>query len=155
MIYHLQYRKNVHFLLPILILRLHTGCRLDQSLSKCIVSFKKTKSVKMLRIGVLFISQTLPNSFCVCIRNTPKILTDAIEKIKLVSFSLFLEVPSWPKMRFGQRHVAIKIYNICKGYFGSREEIIWKQTERHLFHLSNDKCHSFRCISYACAEGIR
>ena len=25
-----------------------------------------------------------------------------------------------PKMPFGQRHVAINIYNICKGHFGSR-----------------------------------
>ena len=40
-IHHLQYRKNVHFLLPPLILRLYTGCRLDQTLSKCIASFKK------------------------------------------------------------------------------------------------------------------
>ena len=32
-IYHLQYRKNVHFLLPPIIIRLYTGCRLDQTLS--------------------------------------------------------------------------------------------------------------------------
>ena len=42
-IHHLQYRENVHFLLPPLILRLYTGCRLDQTLSKCIASFKKQK----------------------------------------------------------------------------------------------------------------
>ena len=57
------------------------------------------------------------------------------------------------KMLFGQRHIAINIYNICEGHFGSggggvRKHL--KQTERHQFHLSNDKC-----ISYACAEGIR
>ena len=41
----------------------------------------------------------------------------------LVSFSLFLDAfPPRPKMPFGQRHVAINIYNICKGYFGSRRE---------------------------------
>ena len=28
--------------------------------------------------------------------------------------------PPRPKMPFGQRHVAIIIYNICKGHFGSR-----------------------------------
>ena len=28
--------------------------------------------------------------------------------------------PPRPKMPFGQRHVAINIYNICKGHFGSR-----------------------------------
>ena len=39
----------------------------------------------------------------------------------MVSFSLFLEAfPRRPKMPLGQRHVAINIYNICKGYFGSR-----------------------------------
>ena len=39
---------------------------------------------------------------------------------KLVSFSLFLDAPPpRPKMPFGQRHVAINIYNICKGHLGS------------------------------------
>ena len=41
-----QYRENVHFLPPPLILRLYTGCRLDQTLSKCIASFKKVKVLK-------------------------------------------------------------------------------------------------------------
>ena len=90
-IQYLQYRENVHFLLPSLILRLYTGCRLDQNLSKCIASLKKSKSAKMLRIGVLFISKTLPYSFCACIQNTPKIVTFVIGKMKLVSFSLFLD----------------------------------------------------------------
>ena len=31
-ILHLQYRENVHFLLPPLILSLYTGCRLGQTL---------------------------------------------------------------------------------------------------------------------------
>ena len=88
-IHHLQYHENVHFLLPPLILRVKTGCRLDQSLSKCIASYKKSKSAKMLRIGVLFISQTLPYSFCACVRNAPKIVTFVIGKMKMVSFSLF------------------------------------------------------------------
>ena len=43
-IHHLQYRENVHFLLPPLILRLYSGWRLDQTLSKCIASYKKSKS---------------------------------------------------------------------------------------------------------------
>ena len=30
-----------------------------------------------------------------------------------------LPPPPRPKMPFGQRHVAIYIYNICKGHFGS------------------------------------
>ena len=45
-IHHLQYREIVHFLLPPIILRLYTGCRLDQILSKCIANFKKSKSAK-------------------------------------------------------------------------------------------------------------
>ena len=49
------------------------------------------KSVKMLRIGVLFISKTLPYSFCACVRNTTKIVTFVIGKTKRVSFSLFLD----------------------------------------------------------------
>ena len=79
----------------------------------------------MLRIGVLFIFQTLPYFFCACVPNTPKSVTFVIGKMKLVSFSLFLDAsppppPPRPKMPFGQRHLAINIYNICKGHFGSR-----------------------------------
>ena len=75
----------------------------------------------MLRIGVLFISQTLPFSFCACVRNTTEIVAFAIRNMKLVSFGLFLDAFSpRPKMPFGQRHFAVNIYNICKGHFGSR-----------------------------------
>ena len=88
-----QYRENVLFLLPPLILRLYTGCRLGQTLNKCITSIKKVKVLKMLRIGVLFISKTLPYSFCACVRNTPKVVLFVIRKMKLVSFSLFLDAP--------------------------------------------------------------
>ena len=42
----LQYRENVHFLLPSLILRLYTGCHLDKTLSKYIACFKKVKVLK-------------------------------------------------------------------------------------------------------------
>ena len=45
-IQHLQYRENVYFQLPPLILRLYTGCRLGQTLSKCIASLKKVKVLK-------------------------------------------------------------------------------------------------------------
>ena len=110
----------------------------------------------MLWIGMLFIFQTLPYSFCACVRNTPKSVTFVIEKMKLVSFSLYLDAfPTRPKMPFVQRHLAINIYNICKGHFGSRGESIYKQTERHQFHLFNDKRHNFRCILYACTVGIQ
>ena len=103
MIQHSQYCEIVHFLLPTLFLRLYTGCRLGQTLSKCIANFKK---IKMLRIGKLFISKTLPYSFCACIRNTPKIVPFVIRKMKLVSFSLYLDAfphpppPTRPKMPF-------------------------------------------------------
>ena len=50
-------------------------------------------------------------------------MTFVIGKMKLVYFSLFLNAPPppppRPKMPFGQQHVAINIYNICKGHFGS------------------------------------
>ena len=48
-------------------------------------------------------------------------MTFVIEKIKLASFSLFLDAfPPRPKMPFGQSNVAIQIYNICKWRLGSR-----------------------------------
>ena len=45
-IHYLQYRENEHVLPPPLILRLYSGCRLGQILSKCIASFKKVKVLK-------------------------------------------------------------------------------------------------------------
>ena len=48
-----------------------------------------------------------------------KIVTFVIEKMKLASFSLFLDAFP-PKMPFGQLNVAIQIYNICKWRLGSR-----------------------------------
>ena len=68
-----------------------------------------------------FISKTLWYSFCACVRNILKIVTFVIEKMKLASFSLFLDAsPPRPKMPFGQLNVAIQIYNICKWRLGSR-----------------------------------
>ena len=67
------------------------------------------------------ISKTLRYSFCACVRNILKIVTFVIEKMKLASFSLFLDAcPPRPKMPFGQLNVAIQIYNICKWRLGSR-----------------------------------
>ena len=49
------------------------------------------------------------------------LVTFVIEKMKLASFSLFLDAfPPRPKMPFGQLNVAIQIYNIFKGRLGSR-----------------------------------
>ena len=67
-----------------------------------------------------FLFETLRYSFCACVRNILKIVTFAIEKMKLAIFSLFFDAsPPRPKMPFGQL-VAIQIYNICKGRLGSR-----------------------------------
>ena len=58
-----------------------------------------------------FISKTLRYSFCACVRNILKIVTFVIEKMKLASFSLFLDAfPPRPKMPFGQLNGAIQIY---------------------------------------------
>ena len=45
-IHHLQNRENLRFLLPPLILRLMTGCRLDESFSK---SFSKCRGSNDLK----------------------------------------------------------------------------------------------------------
>ena len=42
-IHHLQSRENLRFLLPPIILRLYTGCRLDNSFSKYFAGFQKVK----------------------------------------------------------------------------------------------------------------
>ena len=48
-------------------------------------------------------------------------MTFVIEKMKLASFSLFLDAsPPRPKVPFEQLNVAIQIYKICKGHLGSR-----------------------------------
>ena len=47
-IHHLQSLETLCFLLPPLILRLYTGCRLDQNFSKSIICFQKVKVLKDL-----------------------------------------------------------------------------------------------------------
>ena len=56
-----------------------------------------------------FVSKTLQLSFCACVRNILKIVMFVIEKMKLVSFILFLDAspPHRPKMPFGQMNVII------------------------------------------------
>ena len=75
----------------------------------------------MLKIEVLFISKTLSYSFCACVRNTPKIVTFVIGKIKLVSYSLFLDAfPPRPKLPFTY---VVNVYSdmmFSKGHLGSR-----------------------------------
>ena len=45
-IHHLQNRSSLRLLLPPLILRLQTGCRLDESFSKSFAGFQKVKVLK-------------------------------------------------------------------------------------------------------------
>ena len=45
-----------------------------------------------------FDSKTLQYSFCACVRNILKIVMFVIEKMKLVSFSLFLDAPPPPPL---------------------------------------------------------
>ena len=81
---------------------------------------------------MLFISKTLQYPSCACVRNILKIVTFVTGKVKLVSFSFFLDVfPPRPRMPFGQWHVALNIYNICKGRLGSRGERGCRSQRRH------------------------
>ena len=70
---------------------------------------------------MLFISKTLQYSFCACLRDTPKIVSFVIGKMKLVSFSLILDAfPPRPKMPF--RYV-VNVYSdmsLSKGHPESR-----------------------------------
>ena len=55
-----------------------------------------------------FVSKTLQHSFCACVQNVLKIVMLVIEKMKLVSFSLFLDAFSpRHKMPLGQLNVII------------------------------------------------
>ena len=47
-IHHLQSLDNLRFLLPPLMLRLYSGCRLDQNFSKSIIGFQKVKVLDYL-----------------------------------------------------------------------------------------------------------
>ena len=70
---------------------------------------------------MLFISKTLSHSFCACVRNAPKNVTFVIGKMKLVSFTLFLDAfPPRPKMPF---IYIVNVYNdmsLSKGHLGPR-----------------------------------
>ena len=47
-----------------------------------------------------FVSKTLPYSFCACVQNILEIVMFVIEKMKLVSFNLFLDAPPTQVLRF-------------------------------------------------------
>ena len=82
---------------------------------------------------MLFISKTLPYSFCACVRNTPKTVSFVIRKMKLVSFSLFLDaLPPRPKMPFTYVVNVYSDMSLSKGHLGSRGELI-KTLVEHLY----------------------
>ena len=71
-----------------------------------------------------------------------------------MSFSLFLDAPLRPKTPFGQWHVAINIYNICKGRLGSRGKGVVEAKE-DIKHLTKIDCFAkwsfllyINCIKY-------
>ena len=70
----------------------------------------------MLRIELLFNSKTLRYYFC---KLHTKIVTFLIEKMKLVSFNLFLDAfPPRPKMPFGQWYALYTYTTYVKGVLG-------------------------------------
>ena len=74
---------------------------------------------------MLFISKTLPYSFCAYIRNTPKIVIFVIGNMKLVSISLFqMLFPPRPEMPITYVVNVYRDMSLSKGHFGSRGESI-------------------------------
>ena len=70
---------------------------------------------------MLFISKILPYSIGACIRNTPKIVTFVIGKMKLVSLGLFLDAfPPRPKMSFTYVVNVYSDMSLSKVHLGSR-----------------------------------
>ena len=100
-----------------------------------------------------FIFETLRFSFCACVRNILKIVTFVIEKMKLGSFSLFLDAfPPRPKMPFGQLNVAIQIHNICKGRLGSRGQRGCISERRH--QISDKKLTTLQDGRFYCTSTV-
>ena len=59
-----------------------------------------------------------------------------------------------PRRPLHMLYMFIATSHCPKGILCLEGESILKQTERHQFHLSSDKRHNFKYISYACAERI-
>ena len=106
---------------PTPILRLYTGCRLDESFSKSFAGFQKVKVLK-------YWGYECPSFPKLC-----GIPSAHAYEIYFKLWRLSLKRWNWrhsvcfemlppprPKMPFGQLNVAIQIYNICKGRLGSR-----------------------------------
>ena len=104
-IHYLQSLENLRILLPPLILRLYTGCCLDQNFSISSICFHKVNVSNYYEYNALRFQ-----NFAVFLlrmrRNILKIVMFVIEKMKPLSFSLFLDAfPPRPKMLFGQLDV--------------------------------------------------
>ena len=62
--------------------------------------------------------------------------------------------PLDPRRPLHMLYIYIMTFNCPKGILGLGGESILKQTERHQFHLFNDKHPNLKYISYARTEGI-
>ena len=65
-----------------------------------------------------FVSKTLQYFFCACVRNILKIVMFVIEKMKLVSFSLFLDAPLDPRCPLDNLTSLYKYTTYVKGVLG-------------------------------------
>ena len=90
-IHHLQRHENLHLLLPPLILCLFTGYRFDKPFRKSFAVFQNVNVLKYLGYKCLSFPKLCGIPSAHALRNILKIVTFAIEKIKLASFSLFLD----------------------------------------------------------------
>ena len=70
-----------------------------------------------------------------------------------VFFGFYNPFPPRPKTPFTYVVYVYSDISLSKGHLGSGGEHL-NQTERHQFHLSSDKRHNFKYISYACARRI-
>ena len=119
---HLQYHENMHFILPTLILRLYTGCRLDQTLSKCIASLKKIKVLKCKGYNC----SSFPKPYRIPSAHAYEIHLNCDNchgKMKIVPFGLFLDAsPPRPKIPFTYVVNVYSDMSLSKGHLGSRGE---------------------------------
>ena len=62
--------------------------------------------------------------------------------------------PLDPRRHLHMLYICIATFNCPKGILGLGGKASKNKTERRQFHLFNDKRHTFKYISYACAERI-
>ena len=81
-------------------------------------------------------------------------VTFLVVRCLMSSLACTTPFPPRPKTPFTYVVYVNSDMSLSKGHLGSRGESISKQTERYQFHLSSDKHHNFKYISYACAGRI-